>query len=332
MFQFQHKDFLWLYLLIGVLLLFFLAYLGWKRKVFKRIGDKKLARALISGYAPGRSVIKFSLILLALAFGVTAALNPRRPGGPGNDQRQGIDVVFALDVSKSMLATDLQPNRLERAKQFIWKMMDAMPNDRVALVLFAGKAYLQLPLTSDHGAAKLYVSSASPNAVQQQGTVISEALERGTDAFFGTDNRYKTIILISDGEEHDQAAVETATELASQGVMINCVGVGSPEGSMIIDPATGSPKTDETGATVITKLNEETLRQMAATTNGIYIPLQSSDEAVGQLESQLAQIEKKAFPDEATMNFKTYYMWFAAGMLLLLLVEQLVPETKKQNV
>lgn len=331
MITFQYKEFTWFYLLILFLVLLFLGYLAWKRRVVKRIGERSLVRALVSDHSPGLSALKFLLIVIAVGLGITAALNPRRPGGPDTTQREGIDVVFALDVSKSMLATDLQPNRLERAKQFIWKMMDEMPNDRIALVLFAGKAYLQLPLTSDHGAGKLYVSSASPGAIPQQGTVISDALETATDVFFGTGNRYKTIILISDGEEHDEAAVEAAEDLASQGVMINTVGVGSPEGSMIIDPATGAPKTDETGSTVISKLNEETLRLVAEKTNGIYLRLESSDDAVVQLKDQLSQIEKKAFPDEATMNFKTFYMWLAAGMFLLLFIEQIIPETRKRS-
>jgi Ca-activated chloride channel family protein len=229
-----------------------------------------------------------------------------------------------------MLATDLAPNRLERAKQLIGKLMNAMPNDRIGLVLFAGKAYLQMPLTTDHGAASMFVSSASPDAVPQQGTVISEAIRRSAHAFNAAERRFKAVLLISDGEDHDPEAINTAKELAEQGMMINTIGVGSPDGSYIPDPLTGENKIDPaTGSAVISKLNEDVLKQVAANTNGIYIRLQESDEAVKQLQQQLSQIEAKAFADVSLINFKAYYWWFAGAMLILLLAEYFIPETKK---
>jgi Ca-activated chloride channel family protein len=186
-----------------------------------------------------------------------------------------------------------------------------------------------MPLTTDHGAAAMFVSSASPDMVPQQGTVISDALRMSANAFNTADKRFKSVILLSDGEDHDETAIQTATELAGQGVLINTVGIGSPEGSVIVDPATGQNKKDEAGNTVISKLNEETLQQIAAKTNGIYVHLQSSDEAVTVLMKQLSQIDRKAFGDISLMNYKTWYLWFAAGMLLLLLVENFIPERKK---
>ena len=154
--------------------------------------------------------LKFGMLSIAFAAGVVMLMDLRKPGGTEGINRKGIDVVVALDVSKSMLAADLAPDRLERAKQLIGKLMTAMPNDRIGLVLFAGKAYLQMPLTTDHGAARMFVSSASPDAVPQQGTVISEALQRSANAFNAAERRFKTVILISDGEDHDVEAVNTA--------------------------------------------------------------------------------------------------------------------------
>src|SRR5438876_4700745 len=314
-FQFQYKIFVWLFLGIPILILLFLGLLQWKRKVTKRIGDKRLVKVLISNYSSKRFTSKFIFLSLAFALGVAAVMNPRKPGGSESINRKGIDVAIALDVSKSMLATDLQPSRLERAKQFITRLMNEMPNDRIALVLFAGKAYLQMPLTVDHGAAAMYISSAGPDAVPQQGTVISDALNMSVRAFDNTDRRFKTIVLISDGEDHDEEAINTAEELSQQGVMINTIGIGSAEGSEIIDPATGEAKKDPaTGATVITKLNEDELKQIAEKTNGIYIHLQNSDETVNSLQKQLSQIERKALGDVSLMNFKTYYLWLAAAM------------------
>ena len=205
-----------------------------------------------------------------------------------------------------------------------------MPNNRIGLVLFAGKAYLQMPLTTDHGAARMFVSTAGPEAVPQQGTVISEAIRRSANAFNETERRFKAVVLISDGEDHDPEAVNTATELAEHGLMINTVGVGSPDGSYLPDPATGQNKVDPaTGSAVISKLNEDILKQVASSTNGIYIRLQDTDEAVRQLNEQLSQIESRAFTDISLINFKAYYWWFAGAMLLLLLAEFFLPDKKR---
>jgi Ca-activated chloride channel family protein len=295
------------------------------------MGDRKLVNALIAAYSSNKFMIKFVMIVLSFTMGILAVLNPRKPGGTDKTQRKGIDIAIALDVSKSMLATDLAPNRLERAKQFINKLMNEMPDDRVALILFAGKAYMQMPLTVDHGAAQLFVSSASPDAVPQQGTVISEALDMSSRVFNPQEKRFKAVVLISDGEDHDPSALKMASDLAEQGVMINTVGIGSAEGSTIPDPVTGETKKDESGNTVISKLNEDELKNIASKTNGIYIHLDGSDAAVQVLKGQLAQIDRKAYGDVSLMNFTNYYPWLAAAMMLFLLIENLVTETKKSQ-
>ncbi len=327
--QFQHKEFIWLFTGIAILFLLFIALIQWKRKVKKRIGDERLVNLLISNFSSKLFTSKFILLSAAFAVGIIAAMNPRKPGAPGNINRKGIDVAIALDVSKSMLATDLAPDRLERAKQFVSKLLNEMPDDRVALVLFAGKAYLQMPLTIDHIAAQMFISSATPDAVPQQGTVISDALKMSAKVFNGPDRKFKAVVLISDGEDHDDDAVKTAKTLAQQGVMINTVGIGSPGGAEIIDPATGQAKKDEAGNTVISKLNEEELTEIARATNGIYIRLQSSDEAVSVLKGHLSQIDRKAFGDESMMNFRNYFLWFAAVMFILLFIDLFIPERKK---
>jgi Ca-activated chloride channel family protein len=287
MFQFQHKELVLLFAAIPFLILLFIFLVQWKKRVRKRMGDEKLVKLLVADFSPARFTSKFIMVSVAFALGVIAAMNPRKPGAVSNVTRKGIDVVIALDVSKSMLATDLQPNRLERAKQFINKLMQEMPDDRIGLVVFAGKAYLQMPLTADHGAANLFVASASTDAVPQQGTVISDALNMAANAYNRNEKRFKAVVLISDGEDHDEEAVKTAVELAENGVMINTVGVGSPEGSTLPDPATGELKRDEAGNPVISKLNETELKQIAEKTNGVYTRLQGSDEAVTIIKNQL---------------------------------------------
>jgi Ca-activated chloride channel homolog len=327
--QFQHKEFIWLFGGIVLFALLFVLLLSWKNKVRRKIGEPRLVKSLIENYSPGLFSLKFILVTLAFIAGVFAVMNLRKPAADETSSRKGIDVMIALDVSKSMLATDLPPSRLERAKQLINKLIEAMPNDRIGLILFAGRAYLQMPLTTDHGAAMLYVSSASPEAVPFQGTVITEALRQSSNAFNTTERRFKTVVLISDGEDHDVQAVNTAKELAAEGMMINTVGIGSPEGSVIPDPATGLNKKDFTGADVISRLNEDELKQIAANTNGVYVRLQDTDEAVQQLLQQFSGIETKAYGDVSLMNFQTYYWWFAAAMLFLIVAEYFIPETKK---
>jgi Ca-activated chloride channel homolog len=328
-FQFQHIEYIFGLAVIPFFILLFILLMRWKQKVVKRMGDKKLIQLLTNNFSRKLFSLKFIFLLLALAAGVLAAMNFRKPADADGISRKGIDVVIAMDVSKSMLATDLQPSRLERAKQFVTKLMNAMPDDRIALVLFAGKAYMQMPLTTDHNAAQMFVSSASPESVPQQGTVINEALKMSANAFNTADRRYKAVVLISDGEDHDAEAEKTSKDLAVQGMMINTVGIGSPEGSYITDPATGENKKDETGNVVITKLNEEGLKSIAQNTNGIYIRLQSSDDAVAAVKKNLSQIESKAFGDVSLMNFTTYYWWFAGAMLIFLLIENFIPERKR---
>lgn len=290
------------------------------------MGDEKLINLLTGPVSKIIPLIKFFLLIAAFVLGVIAVMNPRKPG-ESLVNRKGIDMAIALDVSKSMLATDLAPNRLERAKQFISKLMAAMPDDRVSLVLFAGKAYLQMPLTVDHGAASLFVNTASPDAIPEQGTVIADALEKAAYSLSGAETKFKSIILITDGEDHNEDAVSMAKKLSTQGVMVNAIGVGSTEGTTIPDPATGDVKRDESGSPVLSRLNENVLSEIAASTNGVYSKLESSDAAVSLIKEQLSQIERKAFTDFSQVNFKTYYGWAAAFMLLFLVLEILIPET-----
>lgn len=329
-FQFQYKEFLLLSSALLVFAALFLFLLRWKKRTVKKIGDNRLVQQLIKNFSPQLFAGKFILFSLAFALGVVAVANLRRAGSAENISRKGIDVVIALDVSKSMLATDLSPNRLERAKQMILKLMDQMPNDRIALVLFAGKAYMQMPLTIDHGAAAIFVSSASPDAIPAQGTVFSDALQMSARAFNTKEGRFKAVVLISDGEDHDEDALKTSELISQQGIMVCTVGIGSPEGAQIPDIATNDYKRDAMGNIVVSKLNEDELKQIAEKTNGIYVHFESSEQTINELIQQLSQVERKTFTDVSLLNYTTYYMWFAGAMLLLLVLEFILPERKRK--
>ena len=267
-------------------------------------------------------------MLLAFAGITLGAMNLQKPGKTEDIHRKGVDVMFVLDVSKSMLAEDIKPSRLERAKQLLSLLIPKLENDRIGLVLFAGRAYMQMPLTTDHGAAKMYIQEASTSAVPTQGTVIAEALNMANTSFNSKEQKYKAIVLISDGEDHDPDAEKVAKELAKNGVMINTVGIGSPDGAPIIDPVTKELKKDADGQTVISKLNEAELSHLSDITNGIYIRLDNMDDALITLSQQLDSIEKKSLNDTEFVNYESYFQWFLAGALLLLLLEFILPERK----
>lgn len=327
-FQFQYPEALWLLALIPFFLLLFFLYQSWKKKAEKKIGDVRLVNELQSNHSSAKTILKFSLLLIAFALGCFALANPRIADKNSGEARSGIDVVIALDVSNSMKAADIAPNRLSGAKQFILKLIDNLQNNRIGLVVFAGYAYAQMPLTFDYDAAKMYVSSANPANISAQGTSISDAFDKA-NILFGEDNdRFKSIVLITDGETHDENALEKLKNLSSKGVMVNTVGIGSAEGATIVDSA-GNIKTDVSGKPVVTKLNENFLKNIARATNGAYVHLQNSDEGVKQVIAQYAEISKKALADASLYNYQTFYHWLAAPMLLLLIAEIFFPDRKK---
>ncbi|MGN6166440.1 MAG: VWA domain-containing protein [Flavisolibacter sp.] len=328
-FQYQYPQAFYLLALILFFLLLFVFYQLWKKRTIKKMGNARLIKTLYENHSSAKTILKFFLIAIAFAAGCVAVANPRKPDASSAEARKGIDLVIALDVSNSMLATDIAPSRLARAKQFISRLIDNLKDDRIGLVEFAGNAYLQMPLTFDQSAAKLYSAAANPGAISAQGTSIGDALQKADIAFGQESERFRSVVLITDGETHDEDALEKAKELAQKGVMINTVGIGSAEGSTIMDTATASAKKDETGQVIVSKLNEQLLQQIAATTNGTYIHLESADAAVKEIMAQYAQIDKKALGDTSLYTYETFYVWLAAPMLLFLLVELFIPDRKK---
>jgi Ca-activated chloride channel family protein len=286
-------------------------------------------KELYKNHSSLKAAIKFTLMMIAFALGCIALANPRKPEEGLQQVRKGIDIMIALDVSNSMLAADLQPNRLLQAKGLIEQLIQKSGDDRIGLVLFAGSAFVQMPLTYDHNAAQLFATAATPAVIRAQGTAIGEALEKCENAFDPQSERFKAVVLISDGETHDESALQKAKQLAGKGIMINTVGVGSPEGATILDTAANTAKRDASGNIIVSRLNENLLQQIASTTNGAYIHLTDPSQAVSQLTAQLSQIEKKALGDATQFIYKSYYIWFALPMLFLLLAEIFIPERKK---
>lgn len=328
--QFQFPEALFALALLPVLLLLYLWREAGRKRRVARLGEAPLLQPLLSGPAPRSRHLRALLFGAAMGLLILAGAGPRRADAPVGELRRGIDMIIALDVSNSMLAADVAPNRLQRAKAFIGRLISNSPNDRIGLVLFAGQAYVQMPLTFDHAAARLFTSSASPAAVPVQGTSLSDALAKSGLAYDEEAERFRTLVLITDGENHDEQALEEAKRLREEGVVIQTVGIGSAAGSTLVDTATGAPRLDETGAPVTSKLNEALLQALASEGGGNYLSLGDPGETADALTASFAGIEKKALADTASRSFRHFYMYPLIPALLLLVLLQVLPSQRKK--
>ena len=317
-------------MLIPLAALFFFV-LKWKKKVSRNLGDETLINQLTKNYSAIRFNLKFILILVAISLLIISAANLRKPVAGEKENKAGIDVMIALDVSKSMWAEDTKPSRLDAAKQFVGSLIDKLSNNRVGFVLFAGRAFLQMPLTTDFSVAKLYVSNASPDVVPVQGTVVGDALQLCANSLNTKEKKYKAVVLISDGEDHDPHSTEVLQQLADNGVIVNTIGVGSAEGAPIKEPGAADYKTDADGKTVISKLNETELMQIAQKTGGNYMHLDDAETTATQMANILNSMEKKAIETPGgTLNIASFYAFFVLIALFMLIAEIFIPETKRK--
>ncbi len=332
MFQFQHIDYLYALGLLPLLVVLFVSAIYWRKKKLQKLGDEKLVSDQILGFIPGRGMSRFILMAIALFALIIGCANLRIGDKSEKVQRKGIDAVIALDVSKSMLAKDVSPDRLTRAKQLIMSLTDKMHNDRVALVVFAGKAYLQVPLTIDYSAVKMLLQNVSPDMVPTQGTVIGDAIDMAMESFTKNERKYKSLIIITDGEDHDETAIEKTREAADAGVIVHTVGIGSPQGATLYDPDTKSVKLDENGSPVVSKLNEDELKAIASAGHGTYTLLQNTDEVATKLTNELDGMEQKSLGSVIFTDFTSYFQYFLFAGFLALMIEWLLPGTNRKKI
>lgn len=330
MLSFQNTSFLLGLLVIVPLVLLFVAVLRWKRKVRKELGDEQLVKSLTGNYSSKLYRVKFIAVLIAIVFGITALSNLRKPAEGEGQNRAGIDVIIALDVSKSMLSQDVKPSRLDKAKQCLNLLIDDLGDNRVGLVLFAGQAVLQMPLTTDVASSKLYLTNATPDAVPLQGTDVSNALQICNSSLDTKEKKYKAVVLISDGEDHDPNTKQILQQLYDDGVTVYTLGIGTVEGSPIIE-AGNVYKTDINGQTVISKLNEEELKSIAEKTGGSYFHLNNSETTANDIATLINSREKKLISGGGEHNYTSFYPWLAAIMFILLIAEIFIPEVKKRR-
>lgn len=329
MFRFARPEFLYLLILVPVLIGFFYYALIIKSKRLKTLGNKALLRTLMPEASRIRPRAKFYLLLVALVLSIFMMAGPQFGTKLEKQKRQGAEVVIAVDVSNSMLSQDLKPDRMSRAKRILGGLIDNLQEDKVALMVFAGDAYVQMPLTTDVSSAKMFLSNINPGMVPIQGTAIGMAIKRSMSLFSNTDtNVGKTIIIITDGENHEDDAVAMAKKALESGITVNVMGVGTPEGAPIPIAGTNSFRKDKYGNVVVTKLNESMCQEIASAGSGAYVKADNSSAAVRALTSELEKLSKSEIESQVYSQYNEQYTVIAWIVLILLVVECLLLERK----
>lgn len=309
---------------IPVIVVVFLLLLVWKRTVQKRFVDKELLKKLSPNRSLFKSVLKVLVLCLAIACLSFALVNPKIGTKLETVKREGVDIVFALDVSKSMLAEDIAPNRLEKSKQLITQIINGLAGDRIGIIGYAGSAFPQVPITSDFSSAKLFLSGMNTDMVSSQGTAITQAIEMAQTFYDDEEQTNRVLFIISDGEDHEGNVSTIAEEAAEKGIRIFTIGVGTLEGGPIPIKENGVLqyyKRDQNNEQVITRLSEETLKEIAKTANGEYIDGSNTKVVVDQVKAILNGMDKKEFEAKQFTDFKDQFQWFLAGALFLLVLD-----------
>jgi len=330
---FEHPEFFSLLAVLPALVLLFGWALHRRRRRLQRLGEPALLRRLMPDFSPRRPPLKFGLTLAALALLVLALANPQQGTKRKTVTRKGIDLFLALDVSHSMLAEDIRPNRLERARKLCTDLLDQLVGNRIGLIVFAGNAYLHMPLTLDYSAARVFLKSANPEQVPTQGTALAEAIRLAELSFPQDNENHKVLVLLTDGEDHQQDALEAARQAQARKLLIYTVGVGSPEGSLI--PVRVGNRTefkrDAQGNPVRSRLNEELLQQIAAETGGRYFPITQADRLGTELLEHIDRLEKQEYQSLEFEEKESYFQYFLGVAVLLLIVEFFIPFTRNPN-
>ena len=322
--------FFWL-ILLPVLAVLYLLYLAWRKKALKLFGDWDVIKKLTDGFSLKRLHLKFILALLTCFFLIIGLANPQMGTRLEKVKRRGVDVVIALDVSKSMLAEDISPSRLERSKQLISKLLDRMSDDRVALIVFAGNAYLQMPLTIDYSAAKLFLETINTEIVPTQGTAIAEAIKLSEESFEEEQEKYKTLIIITDGENHEQGPIDAAEDARKSGIITYTVGVGTKAGAPIPIFRNGRKinfVTDTKNNKVVSKLNTKMLKDIASAGDGKFFQLTSGTKEINNILDELSSMDKREFEDRIFTDFEDQFQWFVGAGLLMLLFFFILPDKR----
>ena len=327
MFRFEDPIYLYLLVLIPLLALLRFFMVHQQKKRLRRFGDPELVRQLMPDVSRFRPLVKFCLLLAALALLIVTLARPQFGTKISHEKRTGIETIIAMDISNSMLAEDVTPSRLDRSKMMVENLVDHFTNDKIGLIVFAGDAFIQLPITSDYVSAKMFLSNIDPSMISVQGTDIAKAIDMASHSFTQQEGIGKAIIVITDGEDHEGGALEAAKNAKEKGLRVYVLGVGSPQGAPI-PTGDGNYMKDQAGQTVMTWLNEEMCRQIAEAGGGAYIHVENNSSAQDQLDAELDKLAKKETESTIYSDYDEQFQAVAIIVLLLLILETCLLEAK----
>lgn len=332
LFRIAQPAYLYALLIIPVLSLFFILARRMRRKALDRFAQNETLQILMPNASNSRPVLKFILLMIAMASIIIGLARPQFGSKLKTVKREGVELVIALDVSNSMMAEDIQPNRLERAKRAIAQLVDKLSEDKIGLIVFAGQAYTQLPITTDYASAKLFLESVSTEIVPTQGTAIGAAIELGMRSFSPDFEGSKAMIIITDGENHEDDAIGAATAAAENGVIVHTIGMGLPQGGPIPVFRNGQKdyRKDRDGNVVVTKLDETMLQQVAAAGKGVYVRANNAQVGLNTLFSEINKMESAEMESRVYSEYNDQFQYFIGLGLLLLLLEFMVLERKNK--
>lgn len=334
MVQFDETLYFYLLGIIPVMVLLFLMLQVWKKSKQKAFANTQMLKRLAPDRSLFKSTLKLILLLLGIASLVIALANPKIGTKLETVKREGVDIVFAVDVSKSMLAEDIAPNRLEKGKRLVSEIINQLASDRIGIIAYAGQAYPQLPITTDYGAAKMFLQSMNTDILSSQGTAINSAIDLASTYFDDAEQTNRVLFIISDGEDHSEGNTIDALENAiNQGIKVYTIGVGKSKGAPIPIKRNGVVerlKKNNEGDVVITRLNEPVLAEIAEKGNGAYINGGNTEDAVNFIKEELAQMDKKEFEAKQFAEYKDQFQWFVALALFFLFLDLFILDRKTQ--
>lgn len=330
MFRYEHPAFLYALIILPLLVVVFLFYLHWRMSALNRIAWRPLVPEIMPDLSEYKHLVKFLLLLLGLALLIIGAANPQLGTKREKIKRKSVEVMIALDISNSMYAQDISPNRMERAKKFAGSLVEKLRGDQIGLILFAGSAYLQMPVTTDYAAAELFIRSASPELAGVQGTDIAKAINLARQSFSEANKAHKALVLITDGEDHEGEALKAAQAARDEGIIPFTVGVGTQQGGLIPLSINGQEdyKRDDSGQPVRSRLNEDMLKEIAHKGSGAYFHIDRGEAVVQSLQASIDQLEKQEMEGWDFTSSNSYFQYFLLAGLLVLLVEFLISYRK----
>ncbi len=331
MFELEEKVYFYVLLALPIMVIAFLMLSIWRKKRQKQFAEHHLLQRLTPENSRFKKIFKLLLWSLAIICFSIGLVNPKFGTKLETVKREGVDIVFAVDVSKSMLAEDIAPNRIDKSKQLVTQIINNLASDRIGIIAYAGQAYPQLPITTDYASAKMFLQNMNTDMLSSQGTAISDAIEMATTYFNDEEQTNRILVIITDGEDHSENAVSAATLAAEKGIRIFTIGVGKTSGGPIPLKRNGiieSYKKDRSGETVITKLNETVLTEIAVKANGFYLNGSNTQQVVDQIKEELLAMDKKEFETKQYTEFDHQFQWFLGFGLLFLCIDVLVSEKK----